>query len=157
MQTWMWVHFADSSSFCQAIHIKAVPGSCFHCCCSLPSQLTLCQSHQRTETRNSRAQWNELLELLQAEQQTDGQQNHENGGGGEPDKWLIAQVSLALGVSHPEASALQAQEGLPCSTQIHRCTQRSPAKCFHQECKLTTATRWAKDFSLYQTAVPRIH
>lgn len=33
------------------------------------------------------------------------------------------------------------------------------AQCFHQECKVTTAIRWAEDFShpLYQTAVPRIH
>lgn len=33
------------------------------------------------------------------------------------------------------------------------------AKCFPQECKVTTASSWAKDFShpLYQNVVPRFH
>lgn len=35
----------------------------------------------------------------------------------------------------------------------------NPAKCFLQECKVTMAVRWAKDFfsRLYQTAIPIIH
>lgn len=77
----MLVHFAGSSSFCQPIPIKAIPGSCFHCSYSLSSWLTLCQSSQRTETKNSRAQGNKLLEQMVSKKKIGKKQNKTNARG----------------------------------------------------------------------------